>query len=686
MIQMIEWMGNGWFQRQEEPVSEQRNALQRLGDWLTKRDPVRPDPVVIPLPPAPPVPTPFRPVAVAKPAPAASPTPLQRTERGRDGANRRRMTPDPSTAGGYPTGQIKTRNPKGQPFGVDWAQIIQWAPDVESVAGNDITTRLVAPRLLAHIVIESQGIPTAIQRNPSNGDSFGLLQVVPRWWQAMIEALAERSFASHEAAGQAMITDPFLAIRCGSAVLGSFYGQFGSWDAASSGFFTGKPNWDGADTVNGTRGGDYKQCLNELIVELGVATPRPTPRPDPLPSNVGLKIAEVATAQVGKSYHNPPHWNDCSGFTASCVKQVTGETISPDSHLQATLGEPVSVLDIEPGDIILYDTQGGGEVRHGNAISHVAVAISGARAVSAMNEQQGVLAHDILSDYFRPLYKGTRRLFPTGGKPDRPKDDRADWVRHEVPGAPNGLTLPPWITVKVQLTPRGPNRSGRTLQPIGSVFHETGNTRSDAGAQMHATWQANGTPGHPDGKIGVHAYIENDLVIFTLPLNEQGVHAGDSRNQTTLGYELCVNSTRDAALSERTAMHLHAATLAEVVTPPTTARAAMWSHTTTACPAVINSSGRWTAVESAVDQIIASGAGGAGPRPKNYPGLDIPDAVFEALWVGNAKPDKDGPLTKWIIAHRHFVPIHDLIADGTDRYLVTATGVLRYRSGKIEEL
>ena len=61
------------------------------------------------------------------------------------------------------------------------------------------------------------------------------------------------------------------------------------------------------------------------------------------------------------------------------------------------------------------------------------------------------------------------------------------------------------------------------------VQHETDNPRPAANAEMHLTGQDSGTPGHRDGRIGVHFYVDDREIIQMIPINEQGVHSGDRR-------------------------------------------------------------------------------------------------------------------------------------------------------------
>ena len=171
---------------------------------------------------------------------------------------------------GSPTGPIKTIAPWGRSFGVDWEQINRWDAAIHAAATE---ANVPFERIKAHIVIESQGVPDAIQKNDQNGWSFGLMQVVPRWWRTLILRLAGREDdnLNERQVGQFLIDDPALAVRAGAGVLRSYFDEVKDWERASSKFFLGNPDWIGADTVNGNTGPQYRTALRGLIAELSAA-------------------------------------------------------------------------------------------------------------------------------------------------------------------------------------------------------------------------------------------------------------------------------------------------------------------------------------------------------------------------------------------------------------------------------
>lgn len=169
------------------------------------------------------------------------------------------------------------------------------------------------------------------------------------------------------------------------------------------------------------------------------------------------------------------------------------------------------------------------------------------QTLARMNRMKGIYQPDpTWPDYGDP--KNPQEPSPTGMKA---------W---KIEGTSERLWLPDDVQFEIFLTPawRTCNRSGRKLNWTGIRQHETGNPGWDAGAWMHARWQANGTEGHPDGCVAVHFYVENKLVIQTLPVNEQGIHSGDAGNQTQVAIEACVNGSANWNVTKDTTARLEA--------------------------------------------------------------------------------------------------------------------------------
>lgn len=150
------------------------------------------------------------------------------------------------------------------------------------------------------------------------------------------------------------------------------------------------------------------------------------PRPDTLPDggatgsgsgvptgDVGARLVAAARRAIGMPFqlarHGPDTF-DCSGLVCWVVQQVTGQTISPDSHAQFNLGTLVGRDQVRAGDLLFYDTQNGAEVRQGNTASHVGIYAGPGEMVNALNENTGVVVSDPFSAYFAPRFLGARRI------------------------------------------------------------------------------------------------------------------------------------------------------------------------------------------------------------------------------------------------------------------------------------
>jgi hypothetical protein len=165
---------------------------------------------------------------------------------------------------GVPTGTIQTAGVTGR-----WEDITPYDALVHEVA-DPVGWPII--RVRSTIAIESAGDPRAMQRNASNGDSHGLLQVVPFGvgWEGWHELVRQKAGLPRNAGRQQVIDAlyrPEINIPVGVAILEGFYQQYGTLDRANSAFFLGNPFWEGEDTVNGNSGDWYRETLHALIVE-----------------------------------------------------------------------------------------------------------------------------------------------------------------------------------------------------------------------------------------------------------------------------------------------------------------------------------------------------------------------------------------------------------------------------------
>jgi peptidoglycan hydrolase-like protein with peptidoglycan-binding domain len=154
------------------------------------------------------------------------------------------------------------------------------------------------------------------------------------------------------------------------------------------------------------------QASHGLLVD-GVAGPQ-TLGSMGLPSDVTLgedapaagagSVIGAVRSQIGAPYAwggvGPSSW-DCSGLTRWAFRSI-GIELPRTTYGQVGMGVPVSQANIQPGDLVFFDTDGSGP-------SHVGIATSATTVISA-TQSQGVAEHTITGAYWGDRYVGSRRV------------------------------------------------------------------------------------------------------------------------------------------------------------------------------------------------------------------------------------------------------------------------------------
>lgn len=98
------------------------------------------------------------------------------------------------------------------------------------------------------------------------------------------------------------------------------------------------------------------------------------------------QLVDYAMQFVGGRYQyggSDPHTGvDCSGFTRYVLQNGAGVPMGRSSTAQSRQGVPVSVDQMQPGDLIFYGS--------GNSINHVAMYIGNGQVVHASTERTGI--------------------------------------------------------------------------------------------------------------------------------------------------------------------------------------------------------------------------------------------------------------------------------------------------------
>jgi cell wall-associated NlpC family hydrolase len=126
--------------------------------------------------------------------------------------------------------------------------------------------------------------------------------------------------------------------------------------------------------------------------------------------DLGLKIVAEAKRHLGKQYRwgtAGPTTFDCSGFTHYVVLTATGRNLPRSSYEYNRLPTNLAVWvsgTPQPGDILLFDSEGNGSV------GHVGIMLDNGQMANALSEIYGVTESDPWSPYFSAIYLGAVRV------------------------------------------------------------------------------------------------------------------------------------------------------------------------------------------------------------------------------------------------------------------------------------
>ena len=99
---------------------------------------------------------------------------------------------------------------------------------------------------------------------------------------------------------------------------------------------------------------------------------------------------------------------DCSGLVAHVFQEAWGVRLPRDTKGQSETGMPVSLAELEPGDLVFYNTQD-------RPYSHVGIYLGDGRFVHAPKTGSTVRVENLSGAYWRKRYDGARRIAAPGG-------------------------------------------------------------------------------------------------------------------------------------------------------------------------------------------------------------------------------------------------------------------------------
>ncbi len=99
---------------------------------------------------------------------------------------------------------------------------------------------------------------------------------------------------------------------------------------------------------------------------------------------------------------------DCSGFVRSMFEQTVGKVLPRRARDQATSGEKVDKQDLQPGDLVFFNTMR-------QTFSHVGIYVGDNKFIHSPKPGQQVRVDDMREAYWNRRFTGARRVSTTGG-------------------------------------------------------------------------------------------------------------------------------------------------------------------------------------------------------------------------------------------------------------------------------
>src|SRR5215471_17136939 len=119
------------------------------------------------------------------------------------------------------------------------------------------------------------------------------------------------------------------------------------------------------------------------------------------------ELSSFALELIGIRYkwggNTPATGLDCSGLVRYVFQKVTGVTLPRTAKEMSRIGEQVSVPDLQPGDLVFFDTRR-------FAFSHVGIYLGDNRFVHAPRRGREVEVATIDRSYWQKRFDGARRL------------------------------------------------------------------------------------------------------------------------------------------------------------------------------------------------------------------------------------------------------------------------------------
>ena len=281
-----------------------------------------------------------------------------------------------------------------------------------------VSSTLAAPVLAASGTVNSGGDPLRVRADPNT--SSQILTKLSDGTQVEVLEQAENGWykIAHEGisgfvSGEYLVVheeDQEQAVALAAEADAEAASTFGRITASSLNVRSG-PSTD-HEKVGSLAAGRVVELLEEsdgwYRIENGYISTEYVTIVDPSQISKGQEIADYALQFVGYPYvygGSSPKGFDCSGFTSYVYKQF-GITINRTASTQLDNGTPVSMSELQPGDLVMFKKSGTGSKR----ASHVGIYIGNNQFVHASTSTVGVIISGMDEAYYTSGFVGGRRL------------------------------------------------------------------------------------------------------------------------------------------------------------------------------------------------------------------------------------------------------------------------------------
>jgi cell wall-associated NlpC family hydrolase len=128
---------------------------------------------------------------------------------------------------------------------------------------------------------------------------------------------------------------------------------------------------------------------------------------DEIAASRARELALYALSYIGTPYRyggaSPDVGFDCSGLVSYVYSRSANVRLPRSTEALSAVGTPVALMELEPGDLVFFDTQR-------RPYSHVGIYLGDQRFIHAPTSRGQVELVDLRHTYWQRRYNGARRL------------------------------------------------------------------------------------------------------------------------------------------------------------------------------------------------------------------------------------------------------------------------------------